>query len=113
MKLDRFKKGFRGMKKDLLKIIEHFGVNNQQRKLQEEVFELQEAIMEYRYDENKIYPEVEECLKGHIAEEIADICVILRQFMEHYDITQDEISDRMADKINRTLERIESGYYEK
>ena len=101
------------MEKDLLKIIEHFGVNNQQRKLAEEVFELQEAITEYRYDENKIYPEVEKCLKGHIAEEIADICVILRQFMEHYDITQDEISDRMADKINRTLERIESGYYEK
>ena len=32
------------MEKDLLKIIEHFGINNQQRKLQEEVFELQEAI---------------------------------------------------------------------
>ena len=35
------------MEEDLLKIIEHFGVNNQQRKLQEEVFELNEAIINY------------------------------------------------------------------
>ena len=32
------------MEKELLEIIEHFGVENQQRKLQEEVFELQEII---------------------------------------------------------------------
>ena len=103
------------MKEDLLKIIEHFGVNNQQRKLQEEIFELQEAItthelkksVEYEIPLNEIIG-----TKEHIIEEIADICVILRQFMEYYDITQDEISDRMINKINRTLERIESGYYE-
>lgn len=101
------------MEKDLLKIIEHFGVNNQQRKLQEEIFELQEAIMDYKYVEVYKNSPAEIYQKEHIAEEIADICVILRQFMERYDITQDEIADRMADKINRTLERIESGYYEK
>ena len=103
------------MEKDLLKIIEHFGVNNQQRKLQEEVFELQEAIIkketEYYFCETTVKKDREN-LK-HIAEEIADICVILRQFMEYYDITQDEITDKMVEKINRTLERIESGYYEK
>lgn len=32
------------MKEKLLKIINHYGVNNQQRKLAEEHFELQEAI---------------------------------------------------------------------
>lgn len=32
------------MQGDLLKIIKHYGVNAQQRKLAEEVFELQEAI---------------------------------------------------------------------
>ena len=40
------------MEKDLLKIIEHFGVNNQQRKLQEEVFELQEIILDYEFSKN-------------------------------------------------------------
>ena len=93
------------MKEDLLKIIEHFGVNNQQRKLHEELFELNEAITIYEQGNNQSCDD--------IVEEIADICVILSQFMEIYNITQDEISERMTNKINRTLERIESGYYEK
>lgn len=101
------------MEEDLLKIIEHFGVNNQQRKLQEEVFELQEAIMEYRYDENKIYPEVEKCLKEHIIEEIVDTMILLKQFQHYYKINREDIRKTMKNKINRTLERIESGYYEK
>ena len=104
------------MEKDLLKIIEHFGINNQQRKLQEEVFELQEAITQREYpalSRDKKPTELKLFEKEHIAEEIADICVILRQFMECYDITQDEITEKMVEKIERTLERIESGYYEK
>ena len=104
------------MKEDLLKIIEHFGVNNQQRKLQEEIFELQEAITTHELKKSVEYEiPLTEIIgtKEHIIEEIADICVILRQFMEYYDITQDEISERMINKINRTLERIESWYYEK
>ena len=92
------------MKEDLLKIIEHFGINNQQRKLHEELFELNEAITIYEQGNNQSCDD--------IVEEIADVCVILSQFMEIYNITQDEISERMANKINRTLERIESGYYE-
>ena len=93
------------MKEDLLKIIEHFGINNQQRKLHEELFELNEAITIYEQGNNQSCDD--------IVEEIADVCVILRQFMGIYNITQDEISEKMANKINRTLERIESGYYEK
>lgn len=103
------------MKEDLLKIIEHFGINNQQRKLHEEIFELQEAITTHELKKSVEYEiPLTEIIgtKEHITEEIADICVILRQFMEYYDITQDEISEKMANKINRTLERIESGYYE-
>lgn len=103
------------MEEDLLKIIEHFGINNQQRKLQEEIFELQEAITTHELKKSVEYEiPLTEIIgtKEHITEEIADICVILRQFMEIYNITQDEISERMANKINRTLERIESGYYE-
>ena len=39
------------MYENLWKIIEHYGINNQQRKLEEEVFELQEAIMELQHYE--------------------------------------------------------------
>ena len=35
------------MDEQLLKIINHYGINNQQRKLEEEIFELQEAITIY------------------------------------------------------------------
>ena len=101
------------MKEDLLKIIEHFCIRNQLKKFNEECYELEEAILDYQteiayFDEDAMALSI----KRHIAEEIADVCVILRQFMEIYNITQDEISERMANKINRTLERIESGYYE-
>lgn len=100
------------MEKELLKIIEHFGINNQQRKLQEEVFELNEAIIEFENDEYTYYPEVEKSHKKHISEEIADIEVILLQIKELYHIDGNEILKTMKNKIKRTLDRIESGYYE-
>lgn len=94
------------MKEDLLKIINTYGAIEQLKYFQSEVFELNEAILEYRYDENKIYPEVEQCLKKHIAEEIADVLVMLNQFKEYYDISDDEINKIMTEKIDRQLERI-------
>lgn len=103
------------MEKDLLKIIERFGVNNQQRKLQEEVFELQEAITQKEYPalaKNRKPNELETLEKKRITEEIADIEVILLQIKEFYHIDGNEILKTMKNKIKRTLERIESGYYE-
>lgn len=93
------------MEKDLLKIIEHFGVNNQQRKLQEEVFELNEAITSFQLGGNLSYDEIEE--------EIVDVMILLKQFQHYYKINREDIRKTMKNKINRTLERIESGYYEK
>ena len=104
------------MKEDLLKIIEHFGVNNQQRKLQEEVFELNEAITEKKYIDNGELHEIgisKEYYWGHVCEEIADCYILLEQFRNYYDISDKAIKHSMEIKINRTLERIESGYYEK
>lgn len=103
------------MEKDLLKIIEHFGINNQQRKLQEEVFELNEAITQKEYPalaKNKKPNELEIFEKERITEEIADIEVILLQIKELYHIDGNEILKTMKNKIKRTLDRIESGYYE-
>ena len=104
------------MKEDLLKIIEHFGINNQQRKLEEEVFELEEAItinhlketVEYKIPLTEIVG-----TREHIAEEIADVMLLLEQFKVYYGITSEEITNLFWNKVARTLERIESGYYEK
>lgn len=103
------------MEKEILEIIEHFGIKNQQRKLQEEIFELQEQISIYEqvhdWDSNDyfmgIVPE-----KDGIAEELADVIILLKQIFYYYKFDEDEIKQLEQNKINRTLERIESGYYE-
>lgn len=96
------------MKNDLLQIIQHYGVNHQQRKFNEEVFELQEAILEYERDENKFYPEVDKVLKEHIAEELADCLVLLKQFQVYYDISAEQIKEGMKFKTKRQLERMKN-----
>ena len=101
------------MKEDLLKIIQHYGVNAQQRQFAEEVFELQEAI--YQYEAQKEACEnigcstihVDKC-KEHIAEEIADVMVMLNQFKAYYDIPNETILVFMRGKVNRQLEKIKN-----
>ena len=85
------------METELLEIIQHYGLRNQLKKLSEEIYEFQEAILmddgsEEAYD--------------HICEERADIEVLLRQFEYFLDIKYDNISKWMVKKINRTRERI-------
>lgn len=96
------------MKDKLLQIIKHYGVMPQLKYFQSEVFELNEAILEYRYDENKCFPEVEQHLKKHIAEEIADCYVMLEQFRLYYDIPIGDIKEIFEQKIDRQLERIKN-----
>ena len=96
------------MREDLLKIIKHYGVNAQQRQLAEEVFELQEAIIEYEnsgcYDEEDSVEFV-----NHIAEEIADVLNLIEQFMYYYDIDFDkEVLEIKHQKVARQLERIKN-----
>lgn len=92
------------MSEDLLKIINHYGVNAQQRQLAEEVFELQEAITQYEDPRiPKIYRNT-----VHIAEEIADVMVMLYQFKNYYDIHYDTIYEFMQNKVKRQLERIKN-----
>ena len=90
------------MKENLLKIINHYGVMPQLKYFQSEVFELNESI----FEKEKIgaYPGVEE--KEHIAEEIADVMVMLEQFRLYYDISDMAVKDIMINKIERQLERI-------
>ena len=101
------------MKEDLLKIIQHYDVMPQLKYFQSEVFELNEAIIEcelaYHYSPCQIGRGYEK----HIAEEIADVMVMLKQFQYYYGIEDKEIEEVMNEKIDRTISRIEEGYYDK
>lgn len=104
------------MREDCLKIIDHYGINHQQRKLAEEVFELQEAITKYEFtnDDNKTLKELGEgnkwdiyFFKNNVVEELADVMVLLRQFQAYYSIDAEQLGTIMYDKIQRTLKRME------
>lgn len=112
------------MKEDLLKIINHYGVMPQLKYFQSEVFELNEAIMEYENfndycpieasfisinGEDKLSTyNYSKKLKEHIAEEIADVLVMLKQFQYYYGINREEIRKIMNFKKDRQIERIEN-----
>ena len=99
------------MKEDLLKIIKHYGINSQQRKLEEEVFELQEAITTHELKQSVEYdiPLTEIVgTKEHITEELADVLVLLGQIIHYYDIDKKEIEKLLKYKIGRQLRRIEN-----
>ena len=85
------------MRENLLKIIKYYGVLPQLKYFQSEVYELTEAILEERYWEGT---------KEHITEEIADIKVMLDQFIEYYELDRDAIFEIWCNKIDRQLDRI-------
>ena len=102
------------MKDDLLKIISTYGVLPQLKHFNSEVFELTEAIFQYDAQKeacenigcSKIH--IDKC-KDHIAEELADVMVMLSQFKEYYHIDGKDIMKIMNEKIDRQLKRIEDG----
>ena len=99
------------MEEKLLKIINHYGVNNQQRKLEEEVFELQEAITIYELKNSVQYeiPLTELiATKEHLTEECADVFVLLGQILYYCNIDSDELNKMIDQKIKRQLERIKN-----
>ena len=100
------------MKDDLLKIILFYGVMPQLKYFQSEVFELVEAVinreLHWNYD-----TEIQDIkpLDKHIAEEISDCFVMLKQFQYYYGIEDKEIEEVMKYKIDRQLDRIEKEKY--
>jgi len=98
------------MKDKLLQIINHYGIKKQLKYIHSEYFELDEAIIDYERsgwnfnDESCI--EIEKGYKHHIAEEIADIFVMLKQFQYYYGINDKELAEVMNYKMDRQLERI-------
>lgn len=95
------------MKDKLLKIINYYGLNHQLRKFNEEVFELNQAIIQKEYPAIGRKPEsIIEFENNHIAEEIADCYVMLEQFRYFYKIDEKDVLKVIQQKIDRQLERI-------
>ncbi len=101
------------MKKELLEIINNYGIDKQLKYIHSEYFELDEAIIDYQYVEVYKDTPAEKYHKEHIAEEIADVKVMLKQFQYYYGIKDCEIEKIMKEKINRQLERIKKEEYDK
>lgn len=94
------------MDKDLLEIINNYGVNNQLKKLSEEVFEFQQAVIEYDDEEYKFYENIGNTLKEHVEEEYADCMVLMEQFKNYYKLDKNRINKIMKEKAERQIERI-------
>ena len=93
----------------LLKIINHYGVIPQLKYFQSEVFELSEAIIQKEYpaiSKNNKPKDLEKFEKEHITEEIADVLVMLNQFILYYKIPMGDIDKIAVQKIKRQLNRI-------
>lgn len=85
-----------------VKVFNHFGYENQRRKLVEEIHELNDEIFLYEIG----YGDIDKVIT-----ETADVLNILKGFMIEYDITADELREKMKIKMDRTNKRIDSGYY--
>lgn len=95
------------MESKLLEIINHYGVMPQLKYFQSEVFELNEAIIKMEMEIDAYEPKLG--YKDHqeyIAEEIADVLVMLKQFQHYYNINREDIRKIMNEKIDRQLERM-------
>lgn len=100
------------MKDKLLKIINHYGLYNQLKYIHSEYFELDESILDYEKSgwdfSDESCEDIERDYRYHIAEEISDVMVMLKQFQYYYGIEDEQIEDIMKFKIDRQLERIEN-----
>ena len=92
------------MKENLMKIINNYGIMEQLKYIHSEYFELDEAIL--KFENTKSYFTNHNWYKECIAEEIADIMVMLKQFQYYYGINDEEIEEIMNFKIDRQLDRI-------
>lgn len=101
------------MEEKLLKIINNYGLLTQLKYFQTEVFELNQAIIEYEDEQslkellNIKMVDSDISKKKHITEEVADVLVMLLQFVYYYNIDPSEINKVIDYKIERQLNRID------
>lgn len=98
------------MEDKLLEIINYYGLRKQLKYIHSEYYELDEAILDYESSgwdfSDEDCKDVEKEYREHIAEEIADIMVMLKQFQYYYDIDDSYIKDMMNTKIIRQMNRV-------
>ena len=94
------------MNKKFLEIIKHWGVRKQLKHFNSEVFELNEAILDYENDKTN-NEELIQNDREHIVEEISDCLLMLKQFIELYEIEEKEIMQVIDFKLDRTLKKVE------
>ncbi|MBQ7139961.1 MAG: hypothetical protein IJO32_00480 [Bacilli bacterium] len=101
------------MKEDSLQIIQHYGYRNQLKKLNEECYELVEAVINAEHNRNiGVIRKPCQTAIDNITEEIADVLNMVEQFMYYYEIDIDDVIGIMHKKVHRQLERIENGEYD-
>ena len=102
--------------KPYLDIINHFGYRNQLKKLHEECFEFIEAVDNYE-DLVSFVPNASshdiDMLRDFVIEEMGDVLILLTQFIARYHIKKYELDNVMDYKMDRTADRIKSGFYKK
>lgn len=84
---------------DYLSIINHFGLEHQLRKLDEEYGELQRAITTYVTRQEAGLP----VDKYTITTEIADVNTVIKQIMALFEIETADVKPEMRYKLSRTL----------
>ena len=89
---------------DLIEIFNYFGYETQRRKLIEEVNEFLDEILLFE----KGIGDIEK-----VEEEMADIVVLLEQFIRVYELDEYKMILIEKQKEKRTIERIMAGYYER
>lgn len=85
-------------KEQLQEIVNHYGADHQKDKLFEEMAELQKEVCKEKDGKGDI---------PHIAEELADVYVMLQQMQLIYGITDEKVEMEAQKKIEITLDVIE------
>ena len=88
----------------LKKITKHFGIETELTKLSEEIGELLNEC----YKRHFVDPEY-----GEVEDELADVFVILGQIGLYFNADMDKVKEIMKTKIDRTVQRIDEGWYDK
>ena len=87
-------------KEKALMVFLRYGWRHQTRKFAEESYELIEALLAHN---RANFDNIE-----HVKEEIADCCVLIEQFKQYYNFSDESIADIANAKIERQLKRIEN-----
>ena len=95
--------------------MDHFGVRNQMVKLNEECYEFIEAVD--NYEDMISYPinasdSDKKLAREFVIEEMGDMLILLTQFIYKYDIKKSELDITMDAKLDRTIKRINEGFYD-